>query len=106
MAPILVEVIFIVVLLIFNGLFAMAEAALISARKARLQQRADDGDSEAAAALRLANAPANFLATVQIGITLVGILAGAFGGATIAHQIDLALRSIPFLEPYSEALGL
>jgi putative hemolysin len=100
------EVVFIIILLIANGLFAMSEAAIISARKARLQQRANDGDKEAQTALELANAPHNFLATVQIGITLVGILAGAFGGATVAHELDTALETIPFLAPYSEALSL
>lgn len=97
----------IVMLLIFaNGLFAMSEMAVISARKARLQQRASRGDAKARVALKLANAPNQFLSTVQIGITLVGILVGAFGGATIAEQLAMWLSRFAWLTPYSEAIGL
>jgi putative hemolysin len=78
------EIVIILVLIMLNGIFAMAEFAIVSAKKIRLQQRAEGGDKRAAAALELANEPTNFLSTIQIGITLVGILAGAFGGATIA----------------------
>lgn len=67
------EVTFIILLLIANGVFAMSEIAVVSARLARLQQLADEGDAKARAALGLANAPDKFLSTVQIGITLVGI---------------------------------
>ena len=84
----------------------MSEAAVISARKARLQQLADAGNSQARAALELATHPNEFLATVQIGITLVGILAGAFGGATIAEEIAARLSVIPFLAPYGEVIGV
>jgi putative hemolysin len=74
------EALVIILLLIANGVFAMSEIAIVSSRKARLQERADRGDAKARTALDLANAPNEFLSTVQIGITLVGILAGAFGG--------------------------
>ncbi|MFZ2615951.1 MAG: CNNM domain-containing protein, partial [Anaerolineae bacterium] len=74
-------------LILLNGVLALAEAALMSARKARLQGLADDGDKAAQIALELANEPMAFLSTVQIGITLVGILAGAFGEATLAGQL-------------------
>ncbi|MBO9310310.1 MAG: DUF21 domain-containing protein, partial [Chloroflexi bacterium] len=73
------ELLIILLLIVANGVFVMSETALLSARKARLQQRADEGDQRAAVALELANQPSAFLATVQIGITLIGILAGAFG---------------------------
>ena len=99
------EIIFILLLLIANGVFAMSEIALVSARKVRLQQRAGTGDARARAALELANAPETFLSTVQIGITLVGILAGAFGGATLAEQLAAQLARIPALTAYSEAVG-
>ena len=79
------EILIIFLLLVTNGVFAMAEIAIVSARKARLKQLADAGNSQARTALELAANPNQFLATVQIGITLVGILAGAFGGATIAE---------------------
>lgn len=84
----------------------MSEAAVISARKARLQQLAEAGNAQARAALELATHPNQFLATVQIGITLVGILAGAFGGATLAEEIASRLSVIPFLAPYSEVIGV
>lgn len=93
-------------LLVANGVFAMSEIAVISARKSRLQQMGEAGDESARAALQLANDPARFLSTVQIGITLVGILAGAFGGATIAEQLGARLDAIPQIAPYGEAIGL
>ena len=70
----------IVALTLLNGLFAMSETALVSSRKARLRQRAEAGDRGARAALELADSPTRFLSTVQIGISLIGVLAGAFGG--------------------------
>jgi putative hemolysin len=105
MGDITFEIIFIVVLLIANGIFSMSEMAVVSARKARLQKRAEDGDKGAAAALALANNPGSFLSTVQIGITLVGILAGAFGGATIAEKLAPSLKRFPVLEPYADNLS-
>lgn len=100
------EIFIILVLLVGNGLFAMAEIAVVSARKVRLQQLAESGDAKARTALDLAIAPNDFLATVQIGITLVGILAGAFGGATLASEIALLFDAVPVLRPYSNALGV
>ena len=93
------QILIIFLLLVVNGLFSMAEIAVVSARKARLQQRADQGDRKAAAALKLAEAPDEFLSTVQIGITLIGILAGAFGGATLSDPLAARLASIPALAP-------
>ncbi|MBK9091603.1 MAG: HlyC/CorC family transporter [Anaerolineae bacterium] len=93
-------------LILLNGVLALAEAALMSARKARLQSLADDGDKAAQIALELANEPMAFLSTVQIGITLVGILAGAFGEATLAGQLVTLLERAPLLAPYSQALSL
>jgi putative hemolysin len=84
----------------------MSEIAVLSARKARLQKEASDGDKGAQAALDLANAPSRFLSTVQLGITLVGVLAGAFGGTTIARAIAPRLETMPFLSPYHEAVAL
>lgn len=100
------EALVIILLLIANGVLAMSEIAIVSSRKVRLQERADRGDAKARAALELANAPNEFLSTVQIGITLVGILAGAFGGATIAETLAGMLVRIPWLAPYSEAIGV
>ena len=100
------EILIIFLLLVANGVFAMAEIAIVSSRKARLQQLANAGNSQARTALELAANPNQFLATVQIGITLVGILAGAFGGATIAEEIAALLSGIPFLAPYGESIGV
>jgi putative hemolysin len=96
----------ILLLIILNGIFAMSEIAVVSARKTRLEQWANEGDGKARAALELANAPNQFLATIQIGITLVGILAGAFGGATIATTIAAGLDEIPMVAPYSRPISL
>ena len=102
----MVEVLVILLLLLANGVFAMAELAVVSARKARLQQRASKGDVRARQALAQANNPNELLSTVQIGITLIGILAGAFGGATIAEEIGAVFARVSWLEAYSEALGV
>ncbi len=102
----LLESIIIILLVIANGIFSMSEIAILSARKSKLQQKADDGDPGAKMALDLANAPNTFLSTTQIGITLVGILAGAFGGATIADELSTLFRSIPSLAPYSQILSI
>jgi putative hemolysin len=99
------EIVFIIILLIANGLFSMSEMAVVSARKARLQKRAGDGDKGAQAALELARDPGPFLSTVQIGITLVGILAGAFGGATIADKLAPPLKRFPAIEPYADKIS-
>ena len=101
-----IEIIVVLLLIIVNGLFAMSEFAVISARKTRLQKLAEDGDRNAEIALELAGSPNKFLSTVQVGITLVGVLSGAFGGATIAHRMAGYLDRIPFIAPYSEAVSL
>lgn len=103
-APIL-EIAIILALILSNGLFAMSETAIVSARKARLQQMADEGRPRAQAALNLANDPNRFLATVQVGITLIGILTGVFGGATISRSLAAVLDDIPVLAPYSVAIA-
>ena len=94
------------VLIFANGVFALSEIAVVAARKVRLQQRADDGDERARAALELANHPAPFLSTVQVGITLVGVLAGAYGGATFAEPLAARIATVPLLAPYAEGVAL
>lgn len=83
----------------------MSELAIVSSRKVRLEQWAKEGNRRAKAALKLANNPNNFLATVQIGITLIGILSGAVGGATIAKRLEGGLKLVPVIAPYSETIG-
>ncbi|NUO83404.1 DUF21 domain-containing protein, partial [candidate division KSB1 bacterium] len=101
-----VEIVFIILLIILNGVFAMSETALVSARKLRLQQLADEGHESAGVALELANDPNRFLSTVQFGISLIGTLAGVFGGATIAEKLAVTLNSATWLQPHSESLAL
>jgi putative hemolysin len=100
------EIVFILVLILVNGILAMAEFAVVSAKKTRLQQRAEGGDQRAAVALELAHEPTHFLSTIQIGITLVGILAGAFGGITVAEELATYLKEFPLFAPYSDILAI
>ncbi|HEX8552529.1 MAG TPA: hemolysin family protein [Abditibacteriaceae bacterium] len=106
MSSVTTEIVFILVLVIANGVFSMAESAIVASRKARLQQAAQEGSSKARAALELAESPNRFLATVQIGITLIGILSGAFGGATLSKSIAAQVASVPTLAPYADSIGL
>ena len=100
------EILFILLLVIANGIFAMCEIAIVSSRKARLQQWANEGDHRAKRALELANSPNRFLATIQVGITLIGTLAGAYGGATLARKVATHLEYIPFISEYREGIAL
>jgi putative hemolysin len=106
MSPVSLEIIIIFLLILANGLFAMSEIAIISARRLRLQQEAEAGSRGAQAALELTDAPSRFLSTVQIGITLVGVFTGAFGGATLARELSAFFARFEWLAPYSEAAGV
>ena len=96
------ELLLILSLILVNGVFVMSEMAVVSARKARLQQWAEEGRSGAVTALALANAPAHFLSTTQIGITVITILSGALGEATLSKSLADRLGSITLLEPYAD----
>jgi putative hemolysin len=87
MVSLSLQVVVVLALILFNGLLAMSELAVVSSRAIRLQQRAESGDEGAKRALDLANEPNRFLSTVQFGITLIGIIAGFFGGASIAEDL-------------------
>jgi putative hemolysin len=100
------EITIVLVLIALNGLFSMSEFALVSAKKTRLRHRADEGDTKAEVALKLTDEPTPFLSTVQIGITLVGIFAGAYGGATIAEGLAVYIGEIPGLARYSYMLSI
>lgn len=106
MSAILYEILIILLLVAVNGLFAMTEIAVVSARRSRLRQLSDAGDRRARLALSLADSPNRFLSTVQVGITLVGILAGAFGGATVAEELGKTLSALPGLESYGKGIAL
>ncbi|MCM2315600.1 MAG: hemolysin family protein [Thermoanaerobaculia bacterium] len=103
---ILVEVLIIVAMIVANGVFAMSEIAVVSARKARLLHRAKSGNKRAEAALRLAERPERFLSTIQIGITTIGVLAGAFGGATLARELATILDTYPLVSEWSAAIAV
>ncbi|MBZ4188345.1 hemolysin family protein [Niabella beijingensis] len=99
------ELLIIALLILLNGLFSMAEIALVSARKARLEAQANKGDKRAEAALKLANHPDVFLSTVQIGITLIGILTGIYSGDKITGHITSFLVQFPNIAPYSKGIA-
>ncbi|GMV82476.1 MAG: hypothetical protein AMXMBFR7_36600 [Planctomycetota bacterium] len=95
----------VLVLVAVNGVFSMAEMAIVSARRARLQGRAGAGHRGAAAALELKQNPDEFLSTVQIGITLIGIVAGAFGGASLSAHLKTLVERVEVLAPYAQVLS-
>jgi putative hemolysin len=99
------EVFIIFGLILLNGLFSMAEIALVSARKARLEAQAQKGDLDAEKALELANNPDSFLSTVQIGITLIGILTGIYSGDSFKRPLQEWLSNVDLLKPYSGSLA-
>ncbi len=99
------EILLIFILLIINGLFSMSEIAVVSARRARLAQSTEDGNAGAGAAVEIIDSPDRFLSTVQIGITLVGILSGAVGGATLAVHLVPFIEQFAFLEAYAESVS-
>ncbi len=105
MASTFFEIAFIFVLLLCNGLFAMTEIAIVSSRRAVLQSRADAGSKGAARALKLADEPNRFLSTVQIGITMVGIFAGAFGGASLSAKLAAVLAPLPVVGEYAGGIS-
>jgi len=103
---IFVEILAILILTMVNGMLAMSEIALVSSRKSRLEQLARLGSNGARSALTLIEDPGRFLSTVQVGITLVAIIAGAFGGATLGNRLGAWLNTFLFIAPYGYALGI
>jgi putative hemolysin len=99
------EILLILGLILLNGLFSMAEIALVSARKARLEAQANKGDKRAKEALELANHPDTFLSTVQIGITLIGILTGIMSGEKLKTDFVEFLNRFPSISHYSNGLA-
>ncbi len=101
----LIEALIVLALIVLNGVLAMSELAIVSSRKSRLEAMAEAGSRGARIAVRLIEDPSSFLSTVQIGITLVGIFAGAFGGATLAAPLGVMLDSVPWIAPNGEAIA-
>ena len=100
------EILIILFLIILNGVFSMSEIALISARKNRLENAAKKGNSNAQVALDLANSPNKFLSTVQIGITLIGILTGIYSGDKITTDVKLFIEGFEILKPYAQSISV
>jgi putative hemolysin len=100
------EILIILFLILLNGVFSMSEIALISARKNRLETAAKKGNTNAKVALDLANSPNKFLSTVQIGITLIGILTGIYSGDKITSDVKLFVESFETLKPYAHTLSV
>lgn len=99
------EIFILALLILINGLFTMAEIALVSARKARLESQADRGDENAQKALKLANHPELFLSAAQIGITLISILTGVYSGERFSEQLEPSVAKIAILEPYADGIA-
>jgi putative hemolysin len=106
MSPFVLEAGVVLVLIFANGLFATAEMAFVASRKSRLKRMAEQGTAGAQVALELAENPTRFLSTVQVGITLIGILAGAYSGARLAGPVATELSRLEWLAPYAGALSL
>lgn len=100
------EILIILLLLVANGYLALSEIAIVSARRTRLLHSAERGNAAARVAAELAQSPTKFLSTVQVGITLIGILSGAYGGATIAEELAVSLAQYPMLAGYSEGVAI
>lgn len=96
----------ILLLLLFNGVFAMYEMALVSSSKARLETLASKGNRRAKSVLEQQEKPETFLSTIQIGITLIGIVSGAYGGATLSGYVKPLFLRIPWLVPYADTLAI
>jgi len=103
----LLKLLVILVLILLNGFFAMSELAVVSSRRARLYELAEQNQRGAATALRLAEDPGRFLSAVQIGISLVGVLAGAFGGAALAGPLgELIATAFPRIASTAYGIAL
>jgi putative hemolysin len=105
MLPLSVEILILFLLILANGVFSMSEIAIVASRQARLQQLAENGDTKAVVALELARNPDRFLSTVQIGITMVGVLTGAYGGTAIADRLSLYLERYPLLSGLTQTVA-
>lgn len=99
------NILIVLALIIANGVFAMSELAVVSSRKVRLEESARLGDRNAQAALKLSKRPDTFFSTVQVGITLISIISGAFGGSALSEPMEQVLSGIPLLDNYAESLA-
>src|SRR5215203_78445 len=100
------EILIIFCLILLNGVFSMSEIALVSSRKFKLETAAKRGNKNAKKALEFANNPNTFLSTVQIGITLIGILTGIYSGKQITEDVKSIIIKIPFLTSYADSISV
>jgi len=100
------QILILVFLILLNGLFAMSEIAIVSSRKSRLEELMRKGNRKAKRVLHLSESPNRFLSTIQVGITLIAILIGVFGGSGLAHELDAKLFNMGLTEPLSYNLSL
>src|SRR5215216_5789614 len=100
------EILILILLILVNGVFSMSEIALVSSRKSRLEAEAKQGNVRAKAALELAESPNRFLSTVQVGITLIGILTGIYSGESLTAPIQTFLEGFEFLRPYAHTVSV
>ena len=100
------EMIIILILILLNGLFALSEVALISVKRSRIEQKAQSGNRNARIVLDLLAQPENFLSSVQVGITLIGIISGAYGGRALADDLEPIVAGIPYLDQYAFTTSL
>jgi putative hemolysin len=100
------QILILVFLILLNGLFAMSEIAIVSSRKSRLEELMRKGSKKAKLVLHLSESPNRFLSTIQVGITLIAILIGVFGGTGLAHELDVRLLNMGMTEPLSYNLSL
>jgi len=100
------EILIITILILLNGVFAMSEMAIVTSRKSRLRQLAKSGNKKAKVALEIAEEPNNFLSTIQVGITLIAILSGAFAGETLVNPLSEFISNYSYLDKYSQLISI
>ncbi|MBC3541313.1 hemolysin family protein [Rufibacter sediminis] len=100
------EILIILILTLLNGFFALSEISIISVKKSRIERKAQAGSSSAKTVLQLLAEPEDFLSAVQVGITLIGIVSGAYAGAALSDDMYRLLVQVPFLAPYASALSI
>lgn len=100
------EIIIIFILTLLNGFFAISEVSIISVRKTSIEEKAKKGSKNAKILLKLIQEPEGFLSAVQVGITLIGIISGAYGGAALSDDMREVLSKVPFLAPYADTLSI
>ncbi|GGK66002.1 hemolysin family protein [Rufibacter glacialis] len=100
------EILILVILTLLNGFFALSEISIISVRKDRMKRKAQEGNKNAQVVLDLLEEPEDFLSAVQVGITLIGVVLGAYGGAALSDDMRVVLEQVAFLAPYAQTLSI